>query len=587
MTDDSPGVMSERRRAEDGAPVRQPDQRQPDRWPQVAFGDEHAAALPCVVRLTTHGTNETAPVTDSPAPLRPYRTEPRPVRGLAALAGARTVGRAEGVTVTGITQRAQDVQPGDLFAALPGRCAHRADFAPAALAAGAVAVLTDPAGAARSALRELPAVVEGSVPVLVHERPRDVLGVLAAHVYGEPSTALAVLGVTGTSGKTTTTFLLDGALRAAGAHTGLLGTVVSRIGQETLPSAFTTPEAPDLQALLALMVERGVTHVSMEVSSHALAFGRVTGTSFAVGAFTNLSQDHLDFHAGMDDYFQAKARLFDGRAATEVVCIDTEWGARLVRPGTVTVSTTGPASWQAERLAVTGTGLQSFRALGPGGVAVPVTLRLPGIFNVANALLALACAVAIGVDPAAAAAGIGEVDVPGRMQRIDVGQPYLALVDYSHKPAAVAAMLAAVRAHRDSAHIDSTQSTGRVILVLGCGGDRDTGKRPMMGAAAASAADLLVVTDDNPRTEDPAAIRAAVLDGARTVPVELRGEVVEVGDRRAAIEAAVAAAAPGDVVVVAGKGHETGQEINGVNHPFSDAEVLTAAITARLGEVRT
>lgn len=516
-------------------------------------------------------------MTHTPPPLRPSRTEPRPVRGLAVLVGARTVGPAADAAVTGVTLRGQDVRPGDLFAALPGRRAHGADFAPAALAAGAAAVLTDPAGAARPALRELSAVVEGNVPVLVHEHPREVLGVLAAHVYGEPSTALAVLGVTGTSGKTTTTFLLEGALRAAGARTGLLGTVASRIGQETLPSAFTTPEAPDLQALLALMVERGVTHVPMEVSSHALAFGRVTGTSFAVGAFTNLSQDHLDFHAGMEDYFEAKARLFDGRAATEVVCTDTEWGARLVRSGTVTVSTTGPASWQAERLAVTGTGLQSFRALGPGGVAVPVTLRLPGIFNVANALLALACAVAIGVDPATAAAGIGEVDVPGRMQRIDVGQPYLALVDYSHKPAAVAAMLAAVR----------VQSTGRVIVVLGCGGDRDTGKRPIMGATAASAADLLVVTDDNPRTEDPAAIRAAVLDGARGVPAELRGEVVELGDRRAAIEAAVAAAAPGDVVVVAGKGHETGQEINGVKHPFSDAEVLSAAITTRLGEVRT
>ncbi|KAA2258875.1 UDP-N-acetylmuramoyl-L-alanyl-D-glutamate--2,6-diaminopimelate ligase [Solihabitans fulvus] len=469
------------------------------------------------------------------------------------------------VTVRGATLRAQHVQPGDLFAALPGARAHGADFVEAALAAGAAAVLTDQAGADRAALRE------AGVPVLVHADPRAVLGVLAARIYGNPSRHLSVWGVTGTSGKTTTSYLIESVLRADGYDTGLIGTVETRIAGERLDSAFTTPEAPDLQALLAVMLERGVSDVVMEVSSHALRLNRVAGVEFAVGAFTNLSQDHLDFHPDMEDYFQTKAALFDGRADVEVVCVDQDWGRRLVKPDTITVSTTGePATWTASDVTVTPSGEQSFLAHGPDGLTIPITLRLPGSFNVANALLAIGCLHHGETLPKIIAAGLAGVQVPGRMQRVDLGQDFTAVVDYSHKPAAVALALDAVRAG----------ATGRVITVLGCGGDRDAAKRPLMGEEAARRSALLIVTDDNPRSEEPSAIRAAMLAGALDVPAAERGEVVEIGDRRAAIRAAVARARSGDVVVVAGKGHETGQEVAGVIAPFSDVEELAAAIEA-------
>ncbi|MGH3872293.1 MAG: UDP-N-acetylmuramoyl-L-alanyl-D-glutamate--2,6-diaminopimelate ligase [Pseudonocardiaceae bacterium] len=509
----------------------------------------------------------TASVTPSltETPLRPSQTASTPATALAALVGA--VVRGAPAQVTGITLRAQQVLPGDLFAALPsltpGR-PHGADFAGIALAAGAVAVLTDPAGAQR------PALAGAAVPVLVHPHPRSVLGLVSARVFGNPSTRLAVLGITGTSGKTTTTYLLRAGLQAAGATIGLLGTVQLRIGDQQLPVTGTTPEAPELQALLALMLERGVTHVPLEVSSHALALDRVAATAFAAGAFTNLSQDHLDFHTDLEDYFAAKARLFDGRAGIEVVCIDDAWGRRLVTPAGITVSiNSSHATWNARGIAAQPDGTQCFRACGPGGLQVPVTLRLPGRFNVANALLALAIGHATGADPVLLARGISTTEVPGRMQRVTAGQDFLAVVDYAHKPAAVAALLEAVRA----------QVTRRLLVVLGCGGDRDTGKRPLMGAEVVRRADLLVVTDDNPRTEDPAAIRAAMLAGARAG--RAGAEVVEIADRAEAIAYAVRRAGPGDAVVVAGKGHETGQQVHGSTYPFSDVEVLTRALLDR------
>src|SRR3954470_10891487 len=303
-----------------------------------------------------------SPVKAVPAPPRPARIDPVPLATLLARADARLIADrpdAAELTVTGTTLRAQHVLPGDLFAALPGARAHGADFSDQAIAAGAVAVLTDADGAERPALRD------AGVPILVHADPRAALGEIAAWIYGEPSLQLAVLGVTGTSGKTTTSYLVDAGLRAAGLTTGLIGTVETRIAGERLVSGFTTPEAPDLQALLAVMLERGVTHVPMEVSSHALALGRVNGTRFAVGAFTNLSQDHLDFHHDMEDYFAAKARLFvddelraakgvvcvddELRAAKGVVCVDDGWGRRLagMAPDAATVSTTGRADWTA------------------------------------------------------------------------------------------------------------------------------------------------------------------------------------------------------------------------------------------------
>ncbi|WP_425469216.1 UDP-N-acetylmuramoyl-L-alanyl-D-glutamate--2,6-diaminopimelate ligase [Pseudonocardia hierapolitana] len=483
----------------------------------------------------------------------------RPVT-LDVLGAAIGVPAGGAATVTGVTLRASDVRHGDLFAALPGSRAHGADYAAVAVAGGAVAVLTDPDGTRRPAL--------AGVPLLVHPRPREVLGAVAALVHGDPTAHLRVLGVTGTSGKTTTAHLLEAGLAAARRTAGLIGTVGTRIDGRRLPTALTTPEAPDLQALFAVMAEDGVTDVAMEVSSHALTMGRVAGTRFAVAAFTNLSQDHLDFHRDMEDYFEAKATLFDGRAEHAVVCVDDEWGRRLAArtPGAVTVSTTGPAAWRAVDARTGPDGTQSFTALAPDGAQVPVRLQLPGAFNVANAAVALACLDAVGVPAAVAADGFAGVEVPGRMQRIEEGQQFLAIVDYAHKPGAVAALLDALR----------PQVTGRLIVVLGCGGDRDRGKRPLMGAAAAARAELLIVTDDNPRSEDPAAIRAEMMAGAEAEP--RAGDLMEIGDRRAAIAAAVAYAKPGDAVVVAGKGHETGQEVMGVKHPFDDAAELAVAL---------
>jgi UDP-N-acetylmuramoyl-L-alanyl-D-glutamate--2,6-diaminopimelate ligase len=491
--------------------------------------------------------------------LRPNRPRPHRLADLARALGLPAPA-ADG-QVTGVSLNSRTVHPGDLYAALPGSRAHGAGYVGDAAAAGATAVLTDPAGLSRAAASGL--------PVLVAEAPRAVLGRLAAIVYGDPSATLLVLGVTGTNGKTTTAYLLEHALRQAGHLTGLIGTVETRIAGQAAPSVRTTPEAPDLQAAFAAMLERGVTAVAMEVSSHALAQGRVEGTRFAAGAFTNLSQDHLDFHAGMEDYFAAKALLFDGRSAHEVVNIDDRYGRRLVRPGTVTVSAAGDpaAAWRAADV-LAEPGGQRFRLLGPGGLDLPAAIKLPGAFNAANALLAVATLAAVGVDPHDAVKGIADTVVPGRMEPVEAGQPYAALVDYAHTPEAVERLLAAVRAG----------TAGRVIVVLGCGGDRDRAKRPLMGAAAARASDLLVVTDDNPRSEEPARIRSAMLAGALAVPAGERGAVVEVGDRREAIAAAVRAAGPGDAVVVAGKGHEQGQEVAGAVHPFDDRAVLRAAI---------
>ena len=542
------------------------------------FGEPVPRYGPIMAPVAFRDVSPTQIAADSPVAPRPTRTAPTALPELAALVGVPVPGgRADtghaNTTVSGVTLRAHDVRPGDLFAALPGSRAHGADFAGQAVAAGATALLTDPAGATR------PVVAAAGVPTLVTEDPRGLLGTLAARIYGDPTARLAVLGVTGTSGKTTVSFLIEAGLRAAGHVTGLLGTVRTTIAGQRWGSALTTPEAPDLQAMFAIMIERGVTHAAMEVSSHALALHRVDGTRFAVGGFTNLSQDHLDFHGDMATYFGVKAMLFDGRAATEVVNADDDWGRRLIRPATVTVSAMGrvDAGWRAEAVRPAGDGGQRFVAVDPAGIRTPVTLPLPGAYNVANALLALACLDQVGVPAATAAEGMAELVVPGRLERVDAGQPFLALVDYAHKPGAVAALLDTLRDRLASPEHDG----GRLIVVLGCGGDRDVAKRPLMGAEAARRAELLVITDDNPRGEDPAAIRAAMRVGALAAPP--LGELIEVGDRRDAIAAAVARAGDRDVLVVAGKGHETGQEAGGVRRPFSDVEELTAAIRARRG----
>jgi len=521
------------------------------------------------------------------SPPRPESAAGAQLSALAEVVGSPPVAGPD-LVVTGATLRHQDVRPGDLFAALPGAKVHGARFVADALAAGAITVLTDPAGA-RLITEGLPAGNAGTLPILLTDDPRQRLGPAAARIYGDPSRRLPIIGITGTSGKTTTCFLLEAALAAQGLRTGLIGTVMTRIGSnagrnigsgtsaaaEVLPSAFTTPEAPDLQALLAIMLERGVQAVAMEVSSHALALGRVGGTRYAVGAFTNLSQDHLDFHPDMEDYFAAKAALFDGRSAAAVFDIDDHYGRRLAaaHPDGSTVSASGrpDADWRVTEVTSLPTGRQRLHVVGPDGIDIDTELALPGAFNLANALAAIACVQVAGYDPAVAAAAMATVQVPGRMQRVDAGQDFLAVVDYAHKPAALAAVLAAVRG----------SVPGKVIVVIGAGGDRDTGKRPLMGAEAAGRADLVIVTDDNPRSEAPPAIRAAVLAGAKDAARQSGSRIVEIGDRRAAIAAAVAAATGGDAVVIAGKGHETGQDVGGVKHPFSDVEELQEALAAR------
>jgi UDP-N-acetylmuramoyl-L-alanyl-D-glutamate--2,6-diaminopimelate ligase len=509
-------------------------------------------------------------VVSSSSGLRPSAGSGVRVPELAAQVGAVM---ADGVAVpdvpvTGVTLRAQDVLPGDLFAALPGSTTHGARYAGDAIEGGAVAVLTDAAGVAEMGD------TAATVPTLVHPAPRAVLGGLAATVYGKPSEKITVIGITGTSGKTTTTYLVESGLRAGGRTAGLIGTIGIRIDGADIPSALTTPEAPALQAMLAAMAERGVDTVVMEVSSHALALGRVDGTGFAVGAFTNLSRDHLDFHPTMADYFEAKAALFDPdsplRARAAIVCIDDDAGrAMAARAGdAITVSATGePADWRAVDVAPMGAGGQEFTVVDPAGVHHRIGIRLPGHYNVANALVALAILDAVGISPEQATPGILRTRVPGRLEEIDRGQGFLALVDYAHKPGALRAVLTAL-----------ARPGRRLAVVFGAGGERDPGKRAPMGGIAAELADLVVVTDDNPRGEDPAAIRREILAGAAAGGG--RVQLVEIADRRAAIEHAVAWAGPGDVVLVAGKGHETGQRGAGEIRPFDDRVELARALKA-------
>ena len=503
--------------------------------------------------------------------IRPARQQPRPLSALGSLLGVRlaSVGNSFSPNdlgfVTGVTLDSRAVAPGDLYVALPGTNVHGAAFSADAVAAGAAAVLTDPDGRARAAAT--------GMPVFVLADPRGKLGEIACWVYGNPSSRLRLIGVTGTSGKTTSTYLLESGLRAAGHQTGLIGGVETRIGTDRLPSSLTTPEAPDLQALFAVMAERGVTAAAMEVSSHSLALGRVAGTSFDVAVFTNLSQDHLDFHADLEDYFRAKASLFMP-PVHGVVNIDDRHGRRLASSALVPITTfsaagKNEADWRAVDVR-SGADGSTFRVIGPGGAEADVSAGLAGVFNVANALGALVALVEAGVRLEDAVAGIAACPgVPGRLERVPAaGLDITAFVDYSHKPGAVEAVLRSLR----------PVTRGSLVIVLGCGGDRDRAKRPMMGAAAASLADVAILTSDNPRSEDPLAILAAMLDGVLSVPPAIRARVIVEPDRAAAIAQAVALAAPGDVIVIAGKGHETGQYVAGAVLPFDDRTVTAAAL---------
>jgi UDP-N-acetylmuramoyl-L-alanyl-D-glutamate--2,6-diaminopimelate ligase len=478
----------------------------------------------------------------------------------AALPEARLVGDGD-VLLTDVTHDSREAGRGVLFAARPGQRSDGHDHAPAAVQAGSPALLVE---------REL----DLGVPQVVVASVARSLGLAAAKVHGDPSEGLLLLGVTGTNGKTTTTALLEAILGAAGHVAGAIGTTGARIAGEAVPGLRTTPEATDLQRLWRRMRDAGVTAAAMEVSSHGLALQRMVGTRVDVGGFTNLTQDHLDFHRDMEDYFAAKARLFGpGGCERGVVVLDDGWGRRLAAEAAVPITTValdGGADWTAEvhELSAAGATFTARHA----EVSVLVRTRLPGRYNVANALLALAMAQAASIDVATAAEALADVEgVPGRMERVDAGQPFGVLVDYAHTPEAVENVLRAAR----------ELTSGQLIVVLGCGGDRDAAKRPLMGRAAVALSDLAVLTSDNPRSEDPEAILDAMARGAAEVQ---GGRYSIVVDRRQGIAAALGAARAGDVVVVAGKGHETTQELADRTIDFDDRlvvrELLTSGVVA-------
>ncbi len=474
--------------------------------------------------------------------------DPVPLGALAALTGGRLLGDPA-VLVSEVTHDSRAAGPGVLFVAVRGFTIDGHRFVAQARAAGcpAVCVEEDPA--------------DGG-PALVVPDSRAAMGPLAARVHGDPSQHLRLVGVTGTNGKTTTCHLVESIATAAGLVPAVVGTVGARIAGAAVAVGRTTPEAPDFQRLLAGMVAAGVEVAAVEVSSHALALGRVAGSRFAVAAFTNLTQDHLDFHPDMESYFQAKATLFTpGLSDRAVIWVDDPYGARVAAATALPVLRVG---W-GEGADITAAGMElrldgsSFRLVGAGDT-VPVHLRLAGAFNVSNALVAAGIAAALGIAPDSIAAGIGALArVPGRFEIVETGRDCTVVVDYAHTPDGVAAVIAAAR---------RLVGSGRVIAVVGAGGDRDRAKRPLMGEAAA-AADLAFITSDNPRSEDPQAIIREVLAGAAAGPAQVRVEE----DRRHAIRAALQAAGAGDVVLILGKGHETGQQFADHVVPFDDREV--------------
>jgi UDP-N-acetylmuramoyl-L-alanyl-D-glutamate--2,6-diaminopimelate ligase len=458
--------------------------------------------------------------------------------------------RGDDVAIGGAAHDSRRVRPGDLFFCVTGATADGHAYAAAALEAGAAALVVE---------RWL----DLGAPQVLVPSVRAAMGPMSSTVFGDPSADLAIAGVTGTNGKTTVVHLLEAILAEGGHRTGAIGTVGARIGDEPVALERTTPEAPDLQALLARMRAAGTTAVAMEVSSHALAQRRVDGTRFAVAAFTNLSQDHLDFHPSMEAYFEAKASLFrPERTAHAVLNLDDPWGRRLrdVVP-TTTYGIDEGADVRATDVRVDAAG-SSFAIEGR-----PFSTSLRGSFNVSNCLAAIACARVLRVPDAAIARGVAAVrDVPGRMEPVDAGAGPLVMVDYAHTPDSIRSVLAAAR----------PLTTGRVIVVFGCGGDRDRAKRSPMGRAATESADLAVVTTDNPRSEDPLEIIAEVERGAAAGG----GRYVVEPDRRAAIRLALTEADEGDVVVIAGKGHETVQELRDGSIPFDDRAVVRQELEA-------
>ncbi|MGH7250454.1 MAG: UDP-N-acetylmuramoyl-L-alanyl-D-glutamate--2,6-diaminopimelate ligase [Nitrospiraceae bacterium] len=471
------------------------------------------------------------------------------------------------VEVTDLTDDSRGVKPGSVFVAVKGGRVDGHAFVRDAVAAGASALVLQ---------ERLPA--GPPIPMIRVPDSRRALGLLASRLQQDPSSRLRLIGVTGTNGKTTVTYLCQSVLEAAGRRVGVIGTVAYHIGPERLPAPHTTPGAVELQGLLARMVEAGLDSTVMEVSSHALALDRTAGCEFDVAVYTNLTQDHLDFHVDMEDYFKAKLRLFTGLTLTgnksgpkrAIVNVDDPRGHHVCGASRVpvwTYSIQKQADIQAQdvRLSLAGT---SFTAVTPCG-RFPVESRLVGEHNVYNVLAAVGVGLHEQVSPDAIRAGIRSVvNVPGRFERVEAGQGFTVVVDYAHTEDALACLLATAQALK----------TGRVITVFGCGGDRDRGKRPRMGRVAAQQSDLVFLTSDNPRSEDPMAIIAEVEAGLREALDPARSRYRVVADRRQAIEAAVREAKPGDMVLIAGKGHEDYQIIGRTRAHFDDREVAREAI---------
>lgn len=489
-------------------------------------------------------------------PLAPFNAT---LEDTAQLIGASLHGG--NVTFTGVTHVDSDVEAGDLFLAIPGAHVHGATFVQAAIKRGAVAVLTDEAGLVHCA----------GIPTLVVKDVRTAGALAASSLYKYPTRDLVSIGITGTNGKTTVSTLLYQIFEAVGRETGLIGTVETRIGAEVVKSSRTTPEAAELQALAAVMRERHMRHLVMEVSSHALSLKRMKGSHFSIAAFTNLSQDHLDFHHDMNSYFAAKAQLFTSEYAEQgFINIDSPYGQRLATEAAIPVTTVSranrEATWHFTETHNVSRGIE-FSIRGAGGILIESRTRLFGGYNLDNLLLAVAIAVECGIDPIELAAVIPTLSgAPGRLESVSLGQRYAALVDYAHSPDAVSNVLAAAREF----------TTGKIIAVLGCGGDRDSSKRPLMGAALLQGADIAIFTSDNPRSESPSEILSQM---TASLAYSAPSQIIE--DRGDAIRAAVALASDGDTVLVLGKGHETGQEVAGVVSPFDDRIALAQAIEAK------
>lgn len=505
--------------------------------------------------------------------LRPEHPQPRALTGLVTELGLSSEDSLEDIEVTGITLTTKDVRPGDIFVGMPGAKVHGARFVSAAVEAGAVALVTDSDGAE---------IAQGcGIPVVVVPQVRQSLGHIASWIYRTQEVDATVFGVTGTNGKTSVVYILSALLSQLGLKSGLSSTAERRIGDVAMVSGLTTPESTEVHALLARMLESSVRAVCLEVSAQAMSRHRVDGIHFDVVGFTNLSHDHLDDYASFEDYFAAKAKLFSSDVASRgVITVDDQWGVRLAGETHIPITTlaTIPDSvgWETAHWKMTVTSqtqrATSFVLQGPDGRELTTSVPLLGSFMASNAALAIVMLVESGFDlehiaHALGSAGVIDVVVPGRTEIVSGDSGPVFYLDYGHTPDAFSSLLTAVR----------EVTPGKVVFLFGADGDRDTTKRHAMGKIAAEGADVVVITDYHPRTEDPAVIRAALLEGAAAA--RSSATVIEEGDVRTAIARAIAQAGVGDAIVYAGPGHETEREVSGGTIPFNFREEITAALS--------